>query len=404
MPFIVYTCPNFTANAVRFIDVLSGLGDVTFGLIAQEPAGLLPPDIQTRLAGFRQVPDVFNADVLTEAVVSLREEHGPVHRLIAAVEALQVPLAQTRERLGVTGMDVETAWNFRDKQRMKNLFRQAGLPCARSETVHDRQAALAFVEACGFPLVVKPPDGAGSLSTFKVHNEQELDRALAQMPGAHALLEEFIVGQEFSFDTFSLEGQPVFHTLNHYLPNPLEVMREPWIQWQVLLPREVDDPGYDDIREAAFRALSVLGMQTGISHLEWFRRTDGSIAISEIAARPPGAQFMTLIGRSCDMDAILAWAKLMVFGTFEAPERRYAVGAAYLRGQGKGRVRAVHGLDQVQREFGPLITDFKIPQIGQEAAANYEGEGFIVVRHPETRVVREALSRIVSVVRVELQE
>ncbi|MBK6930412.1 MAG: ATP-grasp domain-containing protein [Saprospirales bacterium] len=403
MTFIIYACPNFTANAVRFIDVLSALPAVHFGLIAQEPAMLLPPEIQSRLAAFRQVEDVFNADGLTQAVADLQAEQGPVHRLIGAVEPLQAPLAFARERLGVEGMGVEATLNFRDKQRMKVLFRQAGLPCARSQEVRSRAEATAFVETVGFPVVVKPPDGAGSLSTFKVHSAAELEMALANMPGAAALLEEFVTGTEHSFDTFSLNGQPVFHSISHYYPNPLEVMREPWIQWQVLVPREVEAPEYDDIRQAAFQALQTLGMDTGVSHLEWFRRPDGSLAISEVAARPPGAQILTLIGRAAGFDAIGAWARLVVFGEFEAPRRQYAVGAAYLRGQGRGCVRAVHGLEIVQHEFGSMVTDFKIPQIGQEAAANYEGEGYIILRHPETEVLRQALSRVVSVVRVELR-
>jgi hypothetical protein len=34
---------------------------------------------------------------------------------------------------------------------------------------------------------------------------------------------------------------------------------------------------------------------------------------------------------------------------------------------------------------------------------SYEGEGFIIVRHPQTSVVADALKRIVSTVRVELR-
>lgn len=402
MPFVIYTCPNFTANAVRFIDVLSQIPDVQLGLISQEPASLLPPVLQGRLSGFQQVSDVFDADVLTGAARSMRDASGNLHRLLAAVEPLQTPLAQVRERLGVEGMNAETARNFRDKNRMKQLFREAGIPCAKAQEVNTTSEAEAFAWECSYPVVVKPVDGAGSLSTYKVHNSGELAEALANMNGAPALLEEFVMGAEHSFDTFSLDGKPVFHSLSHYYPNPLEAMREPWIQWQVVLPREVDDPKFDDIRREAFRTLEVLGMGTGISHLEWFRRPDGSIAISEVAARPPGAQLLTLMSRACDFDAITAWARMMIFGEFEAPERKYAVGAAYLRGQGKGRVRAVRGLDEVYREVGHLITDTKIPQLGQEAASNYEGEGFIVVRHVETEVVWQALSRIVSLVRVEL--
>ena len=91
-------------------------------------------------------------------------------------------------------------------------------------------------------------------------------------------------------------------------------------------------------------------------------------------------------------------------GTFEVPERRYAAGTAYLRGQGRGRVRAVHGVDELQREIGHLIVEARLPEIGQPASSSYEGEGYVIVRDPNTEVVRDALNRIVSRIRVELVE
>jgi hypothetical protein len=164
----------------------------------------------------------------------------------------------------------------------------------------------------------------------------------------------------------------------------------------------VDHPRYDDIREVATRALDALGMQTGLSHLEWFRRGDGSIAVSEVAARPPGAQFTTLISYAHDMDFYRAWARLMVHETFAAPPRRYAAGIAFLRGQGSGRVAAIHGLEEAQRELGGLVVEARLPRRGQAPAAGYEGDGYVVLRHPRTDVVAAALERLVSRVRVEL--
>ena len=38
------------------------------------------------------------------------------------------------------------------------------------------------------------------------------------------------------------------------------------------------------------RALAALGMGTGLSHMEWFLRKDGSPVVSEVGARPPGAK------------------------------------------------------------------------------------------------------------------
>ena len=144
-------------------------------------------------------------------------------------------------------------------------------------------------------------------------------------------------------------------------------------------------------------------MDRGLTHLEWFRRADGTIAVSEIAARPPGAQITTLMSYAHDCDIYRGWAELMCLGTFDPPPRKYATGAAYLRGQGQGdRVVAVRGLEQAQREVGNLVVEVKLPRKGQPRAGGYEGDGYAIVRHPETAVVEEALKRIVSRVRVEL--
>jgi hypothetical protein len=144
-------------------------------------------------------------------------------------------------------------------------------------------------------------------------------------------------------------------------------------------------------------------MQTGLSHMEWFRREDGSIAVSEIAARPPGAQFTTLMSYAHDMDFYAAWAELMVFARFEPPARAYSAGIAYLRGQGRGRVVRIRGLEDAQRRFGELVVEVRLPKQGQLPASSYEGEGYVVLRHRDTQRVADALKRIVETVRVELQ-
>jgi hypothetical protein len=138
--------------------------------------------------------------------------------------------------------------------------------------------------------------------------------------------------------------------------------------------------------------------------MEWFHRPDGSIAVSEVAARPPGAQISSMLGYVHDVDFYRAWAQLVILGTFDVPERKYAAGTAYLRGQGRGRVRAVHGVEELQRDLGDLVVEARLPEIGQPASSGYEGEGYVIVRHPETQVVRDALQHIITRLRVELVE
>ena len=222
-------------------------------------------------------------------------------------------------------------------------------------------------------------------------------------PARPLMLEEFVVGEEHSFDSIAIGGKVVWYSTNDYVPAALEVVREPWIQWCVVLPREVEDPRYDMIRSVAQDALSALGMDTGMSHMEWFRRPDGSVAISEVGARPPGARFVNLISWAHDFDLFAEWARVVVHGTFTPRPRPYAAGAAYLRGQGRGRVARVRGLEQVMADYKAIIVESKVPQVGQPASGSYEGEGYVIVRHSDTAVVRDALARIVSTVRVEME-
>jgi hypothetical protein len=304
-------------------------------------------------------------------------------------------------------MDVQTALNVRDKARMKTVLRAAGVPCARHQLVTTSDEALAFASEVGFPLVAKPPAGAGAQATYRLDDAYALVSWLTATPpraDAPGLLEEFLVGAEHTFESVTVGGQTVWSSVSDYQPPPLEVLRNPWIQWTVLLPREMSDPAYDGIWTVGPAALRALGVRDALTHMEWFRRPDGSVAVSEVGARPPGAQLTSMLGYVHDVDFYRVWSELMLLDRFDPPERRYAAGTAYLRGQGRGRVRAVHGVEKLQSELGHLVVEARLPQPGQPASSSYEGEGYVIVRDPDTEVVRDALRRIITGIRVELVE
>ncbi len=151
------------------------------------------------------------------------------------------------------------------------------------------------------------------------------------------------------------------------------------------------------------RALAALGMETGLSHMEWFVRRDGTYAVSEVGARPPGVQIMPLMSAVHDVDMVSAWCELMVHERFRPRRRQRAAGVAFFRGQGKGsRVTAVRGVAEAQAAVGQWVIDRQLPAVGQPAASGYEGEGWAILAHDRTEVVQRALMRLVSLVRVEL--
>lgn len=402
---VLFVAPFAFDTTLRFVEAAAVHPDSRLILLSQDPLEKFPQSIRRRLAGHWQVSDCLHPGKLVEAVESVTLRFGRPHCLLGTLEHLQVQLGQVRDHLGIPGMGAEAADNFRDKARMKTVMRAAGLPCARHRLLGTEKDAWEFIEEVGYPIVVKPPAGAGAKATYSINNEAALRDLLAQSPPhpkRPMMAEEFIRGTEHSFDGISLGGKLVWHSLTHYLPSALDAVRNPWIQWCVLLPREIDDPEFDDIRKTAAQTLDALGMETGVSHMEWFRRGDGSIAISEVGARPGGAQISKLISYAHDLHFYRAWAEVMIDGTFTPPERRYATGAAFLRGQGQGRIRNIHGLEQAQRDIGPLVVESHLPRPGQFPSTSYEGDGFVILRHPKTEVVKDALHRLISVVRVEL--
>jgi hypothetical protein len=405
MATVVFVAPFLLETTLRFIDAAADLAGVRLALVSQDPPERVPAALRKKLVLIERVEDALDPVRIEEGVKRASARLGPIDRLLGALEELQVPLGEVRERMRITGMSGETAKNFRDKARMKDVLSAAGLPCARHKRVTSETEVWKFVEEVGYPLVYKPTAGSGSRSTFRVERKAQLEEALGWgRPSAeHAsMLEEFVTGEEHSFDSVCLGGRLVWHSGTDYYPSPLQVLETPWIQWCVVLPRETDRPDFAAFRPVAERALAALGMVNGLSHMEWFRRADGRFAISEVGARPPGAQFVQLISFAHDTDMYAKWARLMVFDEFEPPPRPYAAGAAYLRGQGQGRVKAVHGLEEAQRKVGRLAVSVKLPAEGQSPTRTYDGDGYVIVRHPETAAVKEALDILIRTIRVEL--
>lgn len=403
---VVYVSPLLRKDVYLFLDRLSRIEGVQVGLISTAEDHRLPPQVAASLSGYWRVSDLLDPGELVWAARGLSQQFGPIHRMFTEYELIQGSVALAREELALPGMSPDTMLNFRDKGVMKNRLAAAGVPCAQHRTVETLEEARHFAAQVGYPLVVKPVAGVGAREIHQCDDQEDFEDVLESDPPSEQnplQLEEFIQGEEHTLDTISVNGKAVWHSVTRYLPSPLEVLRNPWMQWRIITPREIDVPEYDDIRRVGEQALSALGMESNMSHLEWFRRPDGRVAVGEVGARPPGSRIFTALNWANDYDMYDAWIRLMTLNEFTPPsERKYAVGTAFLRGMGTGRVVAVHGLDAILQEFRPMLVETDLPYLGQVRANHYDGEGYLMVRHPETRVVEQAILEIVSRVRVEI--
>ncbi|MBK6532423.1 MAG: ATP-grasp domain-containing protein [Deltaproteobacteria bacterium] len=412
MPHVVFVAPRFLENTNRYVRAFAALEGVTLSVVSADPESAIPEELRARIAGHYAVPNVVDGEQLTAAVRAIGRGVGRVDRLAGALEQLQTPMAQARDVLGIEGINSAVARNFRDKDRMKEVLRAHGVPVARSVLVRSLRELALFVGHVGYPVIVKPQAGLGSRATFRVESPEDI-AALASKGAlptdAQPLqVEEFVRAREHTCETVTVRGVPVWRSGTRYFPTPLEVLETPWVQYCVLLPRDAhEEPwaGFAPTNAAALAALfgehagSAAG--TALTHMEWFLREDGTALVNEVGARPPGVHIMPMMGLAHETDMVRDWAELIAFDRFAPKARRWAAGAAFFRGQGRGtRVVSVQGVEDAVAAAGDALVEMRAPKVGAARAEGYEGEGWAIVKHATTEGAKRALKALIEHVQV----
>ena len=146
------------------------------------------------------------------------------------------------------------------------------------------------------------------------------------------------------------------------------------------------------------QVLEALRFQTGFTHMEWFRRADGEVVFGEIGARPPGARLVDLMNYCTDNDTYVGWAEAACLGRLHrAFERKWNVAVTFKRAQGQGIVHRITGLEELRREFGPLMVEVALTPVGSPRR-NWKqtlvGDGYVIVRHPDLKTLLQMADRV----------
>ncbi|MEZ4399877.1 MAG: ATP-grasp domain-containing protein [Kofleriaceae bacterium] len=402
---VVFIEPRFPANQKHFIRALAEIG-ATISAIGEGSKASLDADLRRWLTHYEEVTNVCDEQQVLAAVRFI-QRHAHVDRLEATVEAHILPAAHVREAAGLPGTTARTAFLCRDKPAMKEVLRAGGVPCAASTGADSLAEARAFAERVGYPLLVKPRDGAGASGAARVDSDAELEAAASALHvdrGRSIAVEEFIEGHEGFFDTLTLRGRVVHEFATHYYPNVLEAMRTRWISPQFIATNRVDlADGYGEVKAMAQRVVELLGIETSATHMEWFYGPKG-LKFSEIGCRPPGVRAWDLYNVGNDMDLYREWAMLVAAGRpSQRPSRRLAAGIIALRPDRDGRIVGYEGLDAVRARFANNLIDWHTPAPGtptQPVAAGYMANAWLRLKHEDYDQLRQMLDLVGRTVKV----
>jgi hypothetical protein len=383
---VVLISPGYPAEMPHFTRGLAEVGARVIG-VGDQPRAALDPELKRHLADYLHVRDLWNEEATVRAI------HEHVRgRQIDRVECLWEPgmilAARARAALGVPGMSVEETLPFRDKVVMKDVLVKAGVRTSKHRRGRSVAEVRAAAEEIGFPLIVKPVAGAGSADTYAIREQAELERALSALRGVDEVtVEEFIEGEEHTWDTVCAEGEILFENVAWYRPTPLVAKQNEWISAQSTCLRDIDRPEVRIGRELGRQVLAALGWRTGFTHMEWFRTRQGEAVFGEIGGRPPGARLVHVMNYSCDADLFRGWAEAVCHGRIgQDLRKKYNAGVVFKRAIGQGIVRAYEGLDRLMARYGEHVCVVDLVPIGsprRDWRSSAIGDGWVVVRHPD---------------------
>ncbi|MEZ4449365.1 MAG: hypothetical protein R3B09_07795 [Nannocystaceae bacterium] len=382
---VVLLAPAYPPEMPHFTRGLAELGVQVYG-VGDGHVDALPPMVKQSLHAYLQVPRIMDEeDVIQRVSAWLRGRE--IDRVESLWEPLVILAARLRERFGLPGMSVDAVLGFRDKQLMKERIAAAGLRVPRSRRVRSEQEVWAAAEAVGFPLILKPIAGAGSADTHRVDSAADLERLLPRIRHVReASCEEFIDGDEFTYDTVCVDGTPAFENVAQYLPRPLIARTNEWISPVIITVRDLQQPVIRPGIELGRQVLRALGMGSGFTHMEWYRKSDGEVVFGEIGCRPGGARLVDQMNYTCDVDLFREWGRAVTVGRFDGPtERLYNTAIIFKRAIGRGRITRVSGLDEFYRRHGQSICAVDLLPVGahrRDWLQTLVSDGWIIARHP----------------------
>ena len=265
---------------------------------------------------------------------------------IPLVERAVLPAAHIRERLGLRGMGVAASRPWRDKIEMKERVAAAGVPTAPQRAVDSATDPGALIEALGLPMVIKPRAASGGRGAQVCRDAAQVASALRDAPPGLLTAEGFVVGRELSVESFVIDVEPRLVNVTDYVVPT----------WSNVVPAELDEAVDEALRALNRAALSALGIDRGMTHLEAFIQTSPELKIvfGEAASRPPGGFIMDLIAHAYGFAPWQAVLEIAMGLEPALPEAASASAGVWFLHGGEGSIEAVEGIDEARAVPGVL--------------------------------------------------
>jgi biotin carboxylase len=242
-----------------------------------------------------------------------------VDRVVALEEFDVMTAALIREHFCLPGMSSSTAKTFRDKFRMAEAAKAAGIVLPDFVPLINSGEVRQFMERVPPPWIIKPRSDVSAIGIRKVNEPDEVWNLIDEMNerenlrerASYYLLAQFVSGEVFHVDSLVGDGRVLFAGANRYGRPPLEVAHG----GGAYVSRTVRHRSEDETKLLAInrQLVKALKHEHGAAHAEFIKSdADGRFYFLEIAARVGGAYIADVLEAASGLNLWREWARMEV--------------------------------------------------------------------------------------------
>lgn len=214
-------------------------------------------------------------------------EGGGLDGVFTAGTDFSTTVAAVAEACGLSGVPYEVALSATDKNRMRNAFKEAGVPCPDFVGLGEKDDPVRALGRIAFPVVVKPVDNMGARGVQRVDSEdalrQAFDRAIGASRVRRVILESYMEGPELSVDAIVHRGEiTVCGIADRHICFPPY-----FVEMGHTMPSNLGSEILDEATQVFMRGVAALGIENGAAKGD-VKITQHGPMIGEIAARLSG--------------------------------------------------------------------------------------------------------------------
>ena len=318
MKNFVFISPNFPTNYWQFCKHLKDNGLRVLG-VGDCPYDQLLPELRASLTEYYKVGSMENYDEVYRAVAFFISKYGRIDWLESNNEYWLERDAMLRTDFHITsGFQVEDMERIKYKSKMKPYYEAVGINTARYHIVDTFANCKKFIDVVGYPVIVKPDNGVGASSTYKLKNDEELQSFIDTMDkNVSYIMEEFITAEVNSYDAIiDSKGEPIFETGN-VTPNSIMDVVNNGDNSIYYIVKELPE----DTRKAGRKTVKSFGVKNRFVHFEFFRLTadhphmgkKGDVVALEVNMRPCGGFSPDMMNFANSTDVYKIYADMIAY-------------------------------------------------------------------------------------------